>query len=183
MPDVRAIFTAEVNATSANNFANFLLANAAAGTTRLILGINSPGGNVVAGIAIYNVMMAMPYEIVTHNIGNVDSIANAMFLAGRERYACAPATFMFHSVGFNGVQGYRFEEKNLREHLDSVIADNKRIAALISARTRLTVPKAMRLFKEQRTRDAAWASENGFIAEIRDFVVPAGAGNVQMISQ
>ena len=38
--------------------------------------------------AVYNAMIAMPYPIITHNIGNVDSIANVIFLAGGTRYAC-----------------------------------------------------------------------------------------------
>lgn len=181
MPDTYVIFSAEVNAASANNFINFLTAQAAAGTTRLIMAMNCQGGQVVAGVAIYNAMMAMPYDIVTHNIGNVDSIANAIFLAGGERYACPTATFMFHSVGFTAAHGLRLEEANLKAFLDSIIADNKRVAALIAGRTNLSAGVSRSLFRQQRTRDATWARNNGLIADIRDFTYPAG-GNVQMFT-
>jgi ATP-dependent protease ClpP protease subunit len=56
---------------------NGLLALAAQGQTdKVTIAINSGGGEVVHGIAIYNAIRAMPYPIVTHNVGNVDSIAN-----------------------------------------------------------------------------------------------------------
>jgi len=171
-PNSYAIFTAEVNPTSANNLVTFLLAQAAAGITRLTLAMSCPGGHVVSGITIYNTMLAMPYEIITHNIGNVDSIANVIFLAGKERYACAASTFMFHSVGFNAIANQRLEEKNLRELLDSVQADHKRICEAIAARTKIPIEEGIKLFNEQRTRDAMWAKSTGVIADVREFSFP-----------
>jgi ATP-dependent protease ClpP protease subunit len=40
------------------------------------------------GLNIYNVLIGLPFELITHNVGNVDSIGNAIFLAGSKRYAC-----------------------------------------------------------------------------------------------
>ncbi len=40
----------------------------------------------------------VPYKLITHNVGNVDSIGNVIFLAAEERYACSTSTFMFHGV-------------------------------------------------------------------------------------
>jgi len=138
--------------------------------------MNSPGGGVVPGIAMYNQMLAMPYPIVTHNVGNVDSIANAVFVGGRERYACPASTFMFHGVGFAGNANERLEENNLKAKLDTVLADHRRISGIFAARTqdKLSVRSGMNLFKEQRTRNAQWALDNGIIADIRDFTMPAG---------
>jgi ATP-dependent protease ClpP protease subunit len=34
----------------------------------------------------------MPFRLVTHNMGKVDSIGNAVFLAGEQRYACPQST-------------------------------------------------------------------------------------------
>ena len=67
------------------------------------------------GLNLYNVLRALPTKLITHNVGNVDSIGNAIFLAGVERYACPHSTFMFHGVGFDAPANSRFEEKNLRE--------------------------------------------------------------------
>ena len=31
---------------------------------------------------ILHVLIGLPFELITHNVGNVDSIGNAIFLAG-----------------------------------------------------------------------------------------------------
>ena len=40
---------------------------------------------------------------------------------------------------------------------------------------RVSVASGMRLFKQQRTRSAQWATDKGFATGIQDFVLPAGA--------
>jgi ATP-dependent Clp protease, protease subunit len=121
-------------------------------------------------------MLAMPYPIVTHNVGNVDSIANAVFVGGGERYACPASTFMFHGVGFAGNANERLEENNLKAKLDTILADHRRISGIFAARTqdRLSIHAGMNLFKEQRTKSAQWALDNGIITDIRDFTMTAG---------
>jgi ATP-dependent protease ClpP protease subunit len=56
------------------------------------------GGGVMEGITLHNILRAMPFKLITHNVGNIDSIGNVIFLAGDERYASATSTFMFHGV-------------------------------------------------------------------------------------
>jgi ATP-dependent protease ClpP protease subunit len=47
---------------------------------------------------MYNAMRAMPYPVITHNVGNGVYITNVVFLGCGERYACPASTFMFHGV-------------------------------------------------------------------------------------
>src|SRR5579864_5861938 len=60
--------------------------------------ISTNGGSVDGGIAMYNTLRGMPFELITHNIGNVDSMGNVLFLAGAKRFASPVATFMFHGL-------------------------------------------------------------------------------------
>ena len=173
MTERHRIFVAEVTPQSASNFINTLIAHGQGGTTKLVIAMNCPGGNVVAGVAIYNALMAMPIPIVTHNIGNVDSIGNIIFVAGAERYACAATTFMFHGVAFGGNANERLEEKTLAEKLDTVKADHKRLAAIIAARSALSTGSVRNLFKQQRTRDAVWAQRSGIVHDIRPYMLAA----------
>jgi ATP-dependent protease ClpP protease subunit len=78
----------------------------------------APSGRVMNGINIYNVLRGLPAKVVFHNVGNVDSIGNVLFLAGDERYACPHSTFMFHGVGFDPTPGVRVEQKTAQEMLD-----------------------------------------------------------------
>lgn len=174
MADRYLHFSAQVNDDTANRFCMALAVAANQGVSRLNISINSSGGNVVAGIGMYNMLRAMPYPVVTHNIGNIDSITNAVFLGGTERYASPSSTFMFHGVAFPP-SGETLDEKVLRAKLDTILADQKRISNIIASHTRLTAADGMRLFREQKTRPAAWALDKGLIHEIRDHIVPSGA--------
>jgi ATP-dependent Clp protease, protease subunit len=114
-------------------------------------------------------------------VGNVDSIANVIFLAGAYRLASPPSTFMFHSVGFDQAGPIRLEERNLRQLLNSVVADNERIGSVIAARTNLTLRRAGSLFRDQRTHDAQWALAHGFIQQIDNPQIPAGTVISQLV--
>ena len=62
--------------------------------------LSTMGGQVPAGISLYNMLMGLPVKVITHNTGTVNSIGNVVFLAGAERYAAKISSFMFHGVGF-----------------------------------------------------------------------------------
>lgn len=144
------------------------------GKTEICLMLSSPGGSVASGFTLYNFLMSLPIKLTTHNIGNVDSIGNVIFLAGETRRACKHSTFMFHGAGID-VERMRFEEKNLREALDSLVADQKRMADLISSRSSLDAERARELFREAQTKDADMALTAGIVHEICDLTIPSGA--------
>jgi ATP-dependent protease ClpP protease subunit len=137
----------------------------------------------MSGINTYNMLRAMPFDLVTHNVGNVDSIGNAVFLAGKQRFACSNSTFMFHGVGFNPEAGKHFEEKLLRERLDHVLADQKRIGAIIEERTTLTAAQIKGLFRQAQTKDAAYAASTGIVHEVKDVQVPPGTPVISLVFQ
>jgi ATP-dependent Clp protease protease subunit len=66
--------------------------------TKANLLIQSAGGAVGDGIAIYNYLRYLPIEIVTYNAGAVESIAVLPYLAGRIRRASRHAVFMLHKT-------------------------------------------------------------------------------------
>ena len=135
------------------------------------------------GMNLYNMMRAMPFKLITHNVGNVDSIGNTIFLAGEERYASPHSTFMFHGVGFNMPEGVRLEEKLLRERLDGILADQKRIGSVIEERTQLPTNKIKALFREAGTKDAPYAASVGIVHEIRELQIPAGSPVISLVFQ
>lgn len=112
--------------------------------------MSTPGGTVMNGLNLYNVLRGMPINLTTHNVGSIDSIGNAIFLAGRQRYACPHSTFMFHGVGVDVRAQMRFEEKNLNEVLGSILADQKRIGDLVREHTALNQRQVRSFFKEER---------------------------------
>jgi len=114
-------FSAEISAATTESLiaAMASLANQGASEVRLLM--STPGGAVMNGINLYNVLRALPFKLVTHNVGNIESIGNAVFLAGEERYACPHSTFMFHGVSANFPPGTsQLDAKRLRESLGNV---------------------------------------------------------------
>ncbi|MCJ7510006.1 MAG: ATP-dependent Clp protease proteolytic subunit [Dehalococcoidia bacterium] len=176
-------FSAEIIPSTTESLIAVMADCANKGVKQVYLMLSTPGGTVMHGLNLYNVLRAMPFELITHNVGNVDSIGNAIFLAGSKRYACPYSTFMFHGVGFNTNPGDRLEEKNLRERLNSLTSDQKRIGAIIAERTKISEKDVAALFLEAQTKDATYATGCGIIDEIKDVQIPAGATVVSLVFQ
>lgn len=168
-------FSAEINVQTTESLIALLVQYANERVQVVYLMLSTPGGSVMHGLNLYNVLRGMPFKLTTHNVGNVDSIGNAVFLAGEERYASPHATFMFHGVGFDSQQGERYEEKNLRERLGSVMADQERIGSIIQERTKIGKDEAAALFREAQTKDSAYAVGVGLVHEVKDVQIPAGS--------
>ncbi len=60
--------------------------------------INSPGGNVFDGIAIYNALRAHPARIITRVDGLAASIASVIVQAGDERIMAGASQMMIHQA-------------------------------------------------------------------------------------
>ena len=94
--------------------------------------INSPGGSVMAGLAIYDTMQLVKPDISTICVGMAASMG-AFLLAGGtkgKRYALPNAEVMIHQP-LGGVQGQASDIKisadhilQLRDRLNRILADN-----------------------------------------------------------
>ena len=78
------------------------------------VGLASPGGDAVAGLAIYHMLRNYPHKVRTYAEGQVSSAAALVFLAGdrREMPEEGSATWMMHNVStlfITGMYGNREE--------------------------------------------------------------------------
>ena len=69
--------------------------------------INSPGGSIYAGLAIYDTMQMIPAPVATWAIGVTASMGTVLLAAGAKgkRYALPHATIHMHPAS-SGAQGY-----------------------------------------------------------------------------
>lgn len=176
-------FSAEINPTTTEQFIATATQLIERGFNCLYYLFSTPGGAVMNGMNIYNVLRGLPAKIVFHNVGNVDSIGNAIFLAGDERFACPHSTFMFHGVGFDVQASARIEQKNAQEMLGGILADQKRIADIIAERTKIDTAEAAELFKEARTKDSAYAATMGIVSHVRDVDIPPSSAIFSLVFQ
>ena len=94
--------------------------------------INSPGGSVYAGLAIYDTMQFIKPDVSTICVGSAMSMG-ALLLAGGakgKRFALPNARVLIHQVagGYEGqatdIEIHAREVLNLRQRLDEIIADH-----------------------------------------------------------
>jgi ATP-dependent Clp protease protease subunit len=92
--------------------------------------INSPGGGVYAGLAIYDTMQMIPNPISTLAVGVTASFGTVLLTAGTqgERYALPNATIHMHQP-LGGAQGQASDIEiqakeilRLKEHLGNILA-------------------------------------------------------------
>ena len=172
-PLVYVSFSAEIDQNTTENLINTMAGLANKEVKEVYLTFSTTGGQVGNGINLYNNLKGMPFELTIHNVNNVSSIGNAIFLAGKKRYAAPNATFMFHGVSL-GTPSQQLRESQLKENLKAVLGDQKRIGDIISDNTILTDREIARLFSKSQTQNSSWALEKGIIHDIRDIVYTKG---------
>ena len=168
-------FSAEINTSTTESLLAVLAQAVTEGYEEVHLLLSTQGGSVMSGMNLYNVMRGLPYHLITHNVGNVDSIGNVVFLAGKQRYACPQTTFTFHGVLYDTGQREIQEERLLQTRLDSVRREHDRIGAIVAERTEISQERAAGFFAEAETINAADAVGLGIVHEIRPITIPAGA--------
>jgi ATP-dependent Clp protease protease subunit len=92
--------------------------------------INSPGGSVTAGMAIYDTMQFLKCDVATYCVGQASSMGAVLLAAGArgKRYALPNARIMIHQP-WGGVQGQASdisiqarEILRLRDRLNEILA-------------------------------------------------------------
>jgi ATP-dependent Clp protease, protease subunit len=173
-------FAAKVNEQTTTALMNMLASAVQQGTTDLTLMLSTPGGSVMHGMTLYNYLSALPVALTTYNIGNVESIGAIVFLAGTKRFACPHSTFMLHPVAF-GLQGAQnYEQPDLSAIVQSLEADQARIAGIYAERSGLEQSNVLSLFNQQKTFSATEAKSLGFVHEVNPLVISGGAQVVHL---
>ena len=116
-----------------------------------------------------------------HNSGSINSIGNVIFLAGKNRFACANSTFMFHGVGKNIDRGTIFEKKDIMEMLDSFNAGEKQIASVLNQSTSMTVEQIDQLFTQAATKNADFAKTVGIVTDVKEISILLGTPSIQLV--
>jgi len=136
---------------------------------------SSVGGQVNSGITLYNFLRALPVEIVMHNNGSIDSIANVIFLAASKRYAARHSSFLFHGINWNFAAGASLTFSQLKENLSSFEREETKLVSIIAERTKMSEADIRELFHQGEAKDLTFAVNKGIVHEIKDPVVPKDA--------
>ncbi|MDN5570506.1 MAG: ATP-dependent Clp protease proteolytic subunit [Propionibacteriaceae bacterium] len=162
----RIIFLgSEVRDDNANAIcAQLLLLNAEDPDKDIYLYINSPGGSVTAGMAIFDTMQWISNDVATVVMGLAASMGQFLLSAGTpgKRYALPHAKIMMHQPS-GGIGGTASDIKILAEQ---IIQTKKEMAQLISAHTGKPIEQIEADSDRDRWFTAAEALEYGFIDHV-----------------
>ena len=96
--------------------------------------INSPGGSISAGMAIYDTMQYINCDVSTICIGMAASMGAFLLQAGTpgKRMALPNAEIMIHQPLLGGLQG---QATDIKIHADHIIRMRKKLNTIMSERT------------------------------------------------
>ena len=166
----------EVRDDNANEIcAKMLLLAAEDSTKDIFLYINSPGGSITAGMAIYDTMQYVPNDIVTVGIGMCASMGQFLLSAGTKgkRYATPNTRVLLHQP--HG--GYGGTASDIQTQADLIVSMKKQLATITAEATGKTVEQVMADGDRDRWFTADEALEYGFIDHIQKYAaVATGVG-------
>ncbi|TXK19694.1 ATP-dependent Clp protease proteolytic subunit [Homoserinibacter sp. GY 40078] len=167
----------EVRDENANEIAAKLLLLAAEDPERdIYLYINSPGGSITAGMAIYDTMQFIPNDVVTVGIGMAASMGQLLLTAGTKgkRYITPNARVLLHQPhgGFGGTSS------DIQTQAALIIDMKNRLAQITAEATGKSIEQVNADGDRDRWFSAEEALDYGFVDHIRASAadVVGGAG-------
>ena len=164
----RIIFLSdEVNdATESLVVAQLLYLEAQDNTKDISLYINSPGGSVSAGFAIFDTMNFIKCDVSTICVGMAASMGAFLLAAGAKgkRYALPNSEIMIHQP-LGGMQG---QASDMKIHADHIIKTRERLNTVLSERTGKSIEEITRDTERDNFLSAAEAAEYGLIDKVID---------------
>lgn len=129
----RIVFlTGEVNMASANIIISELLYLDSLSHQEIYLYINSPGGEVCSGFAIYDTIQFIQSDVKTIVVGMAASMAAFLLACGNSRCALKNAEVMIHQP-LGGIQGQATDIKIVADH---ILKTKEKLIQILAERTR-----------------------------------------------
>ena len=132
----------------------------------IMLYINSPGGSVTAGMAIFDTMQYIRCEVSTICVGMAASMGAFLLAAGAKgkRYCLPNAEVMIHQPS-GGAQGQATDVAIAAEH---ILRTKKRMNAILAERTGQSLETIERDVERDHYMDADEAKEYGIVDHVME---------------
>jgi ATP-dependent Clp endopeptidase proteolytic subunit ClpP len=127
--------------------------------TSVLLRINSPGGSVIDGLAIYDAINRMPQKVTSRIEGIAASMASVIALAADEVIMSENSLYMIHNVG-GGVVGGSDDLRKAAELMDKM---GDRLVNIYVSKTGQSEEQIRSWMDEETWFSSIEAQEAGFI--------------------
>ncbi len=130
----------------------------------IMMYLNSPGGEVTGGLAIYDTMQALRCPVATFCVGQAASMASFLLAAGSQgkRSALPHARVMIHQP----LAGFQGKATDIEIHAREILKARETINALYARHTGQPVDKIARDTERDNFMSAAEAQEYGLIDQV-----------------
>ena len=129
--------------------------------------INSPGGSVTAGMAIYDTMQYIKPDVSTICIGMAASMGSFLLSSGTKgkRFALPNAEIMIHQplIGGNGLSG---QATDIKIHTDHLVRTRNKLNEILAQNTGKSIEEIARDTERDNFMYADQAKEYGLIDEV-----------------
>ncbi len=127
--------------------------------------INSPGGSVMAGLAIYDTMQFIQAPVATMCMGIAASMATVILCAGAKgkRFALPNSTIHQHPALTGGMEGYA---PDIEIQARFLIENNRRLRRIMAKHTGQTFEDISKDFDRDKFLTAQEAKDYGFVDEV-----------------
>jgi ATP-dependent Clp protease protease subunit len=127
--------------------------------------IDSPGGSISAGMAIYDTMQFVKPDVVTYCVGQSASIAAVLLASGtpKKRYALPNSRVLIHQPWMSGLSG---QATDIDIHAKEIIRTRESLNKLLAGHTGQTLEKIERDVERDFIMTAEQAKAYGIVDEI-----------------
>jgi len=126
--------------------------------------INSPGGSVTAGLAIYDTIQFVKPDVATYCVGQASSMGALLLCAGTKgkRFALPNSRIMIHQP-WGGIQG---PAEDISRHAKEILKLRDGINEILAAHTKQSLEKIQKDSDRDYFMSAAEAKDYGLVDEV-----------------
>lgn len=132
--------------------------------------INSPGGSVTAGLAIYDVLQFVKCDVRTYCLGQAASMGSLLLAAGTagKRYALPHSRIMVHQplIGGHGISG---QASDIAIHAEEMLYTKKKLIDIYSNHTGKDYETLEKSMDRDNFMSAEQAKEFGLVDNVVEF--------------
>lgn len=161
----KIICTGKINAESVNSIILQLMHLESQNPDQeIIIYINSPGGEVISGLALYDVMNSISCPIHTICLGMAASMGAIIFAAGNKRSMFPHSKIMIHDPLTVGISGSALQVQQLTNNL---METRKLSAKILAKHCNKTIPEIL----EKTSSDCYFTAEEAVSFGIADNII------------
>src|SRR6187431_3198812 len=127
--------------------------------------INSPGGSITAGLAIYDTLQFIKNDVTTICVGQAASMAAVLLAAGEEkkRFALPHAKILIHQPWMSGLQG---QATDIEIHAKEILRMRTSLNKILADHAHQPVDRIEKDVERDYIMTAAQAKDYGIIDEV-----------------